>query len=160
MRSYVCICGSSEIGSPLTALTLRAKLKLYMGQFRPGGALSGTAEINVLQRLGAHVEILLPFGTAGGQAWILSRGLLGRRVCMLSGFHPNILISFTVQKHAAQVCRGLVTVNASVRVTMKYSPDLLQVFTHVLCNPCWDRYQWPWIGISEYRKSSGCSLNS
>lgn len=64
----MCICRSSEIGPQLTALTLRAKLKLYMGQFQPGGALSGPAEINVLKCLGVHVEILLLFGTAGGQA--------------------------------------------------------------------------------------------
>lgn len=68
MRSYVCICGSSKIGPQLTVVTFRAKLKLYMGQFQPGGALNGTAKINVFKRLGVHVEILLPFGTAGGQA--------------------------------------------------------------------------------------------
>lgn len=63
MRAIVCICALSEVGPLLTAVTLRAKLKLYVGQFRPGGALSGTAEINVL---GVHVEILLQFATAGG----------------------------------------------------------------------------------------------
>lgn len=64
----MCICRSSEIGPELTVVTLRAKLKLYMGQFQPGGALSSTAEINVLKFLGVHVEILLLFGTTGGQA--------------------------------------------------------------------------------------------
>lgn len=64
----MCICCSSEIGLQMTALTLGAKLKLYMGQFWPGGALSGTAEINVLQRVWVHEEMLLPFETEGGQA--------------------------------------------------------------------------------------------
>lgn len=60
------------MGPQLTVLTLRAKLKPYMGQFQPGGALSGTAEINVLNCLRVHVEILPLFGTAGGRPRILS----------------------------------------------------------------------------------------
>lgn len=35
------------IGPQLTVLTFRAILKLHMGQFQPGGALCGTAAINV-----------------------------------------------------------------------------------------------------------------
>lgn len=106
-RSYVCICRSSEIGPRLTVLTLRAKLKLYMGQFQPGGALSGTAEINVLKWQGAHVEILLLSGTAGGTGSDSVSGLLWCGVCMLRRSNPNIRVSSAVRKHAAQVGRRL-----------------------------------------------------
>lgn len=91
MRSYMCICRSSELGLLVTVLTLRAKLKLNMGQFQPGGALSGMAEINVLKCLGVHGEILLLFWTAGGWArqpwaWILSMVLLGVEFARCVGF--------------------------------------------------------------------------
>lgn len=68
MKSCTEICKLSEIGPLLTLLALRTKLKLYMGQFQPGGALKGTTEINVLECLCAHLEVLLLFGTAGGLA--------------------------------------------------------------------------------------------
>lgn len=96
--SYVRICGSSEIGPRMTVLTLRAKLKLYVGQFRPGGALSGTAEINVLKRLGVHVEILLPFGNS---RWTCLDFCLW--LAFWLGFIQNIPLSSAVQKDAAQV---------------------------------------------------------
>lgn len=96
--SYVRICGSSEIGPRMTVLTLRAKLKLYVGQFRPGGALSGTAEINVLKRLGVHVEILLPFGNS---RWTCLDFVYGLHFGWVSS--KNIPLSSAVQKDAAQV---------------------------------------------------------
>lgn len=110
--SYVRICGSSEIGPRMTVLTLRAKLKLYVGQFRPGGALSGTAEINVLKRLGVHVENIAPI-------WKQQVDMLGflSMACILAGFHP---------KHSALLCRpkrcgsgGLETADASVRIAIR-----------------------------------------
>lgn len=39
VKSRTEICRLSEIGPLLTLLALRTKLKLYMGQFQPGGAL-------------------------------------------------------------------------------------------------------------------------
>lgn len=68
VKSRTEICRLSEIGPLRTLLALRTKLKLYMGQFQPGGALKGTTEINVLECLCAHLEALLLFGTAGGLA--------------------------------------------------------------------------------------------
>lgn len=96
--SYVRICGSSEIGPRMTVLTLRAKLKLYVGQFRPGGALSGTAEINVLKRLGVHVENIAPI-------WKQQVDMLGFCLWLAFwlGFIQNIPLSSAVQKDAAQV---------------------------------------------------------
>lgn len=96
--SYVRVCGSSEIGPRMTVLTLRAKLKLYVGQFRPGGALSGTAEINVLKRLGVHVENIAPI-------WKQQVDMLGFCLWLAFwlGFIQNIPLSSAVQKDAAQV---------------------------------------------------------
>lgn len=110
--SYVRICGSSEIGPRMTVLTLRAKLKLYVGQFRPGGALSGTAEINVLKRLGVHVEILLPFGNS---RWTCLDFVYGLHFGWVSS--KNIPLSSAVQKDAAQV--GWRLADASLRIVIR-----------------------------------------
>lgn len=110
--SYVRICGSSEIGPRMTVLTLRAKLKLYVGQFRPGGALSGTAEINVLKRLGVHVENIAPI-------WKQQVDMLG--FCLWLAFWLGF-----IQKYSALLCRpkrcgsgGLETADASVRIAIR-----------------------------------------
>lgn len=110
--SYVRVCGSSEIGPRMTVLTLRAKLKLYVGQFRPGGALSGTAEINVLKRLGVHVENIAPI-------WKQQVDMLGFCLWLAFwlGFIQNIPLSSAVQKDAAQV--GWRLADASVRIVIR-----------------------------------------
>lgn len=137
--SYVRICGSSEIGPRMTVLTLRAKLKLYVGQFRPGGALSGTAEINVLKRLGVHVEILLPFGNS-------------RWTCLDFCLWLAFWLGF-IQKYSALLCRpkrcgsgGLETCGCIFA-----HRDPSQVLTCFSRKACWDTYRWPWISRG-YRK--------
>lgn len=136
--SYVRICGSSEIGPRMTVLTLRAKLKLYVGQFRPGGALSGTAEINVLKRLGVHVEILLPFGNS-------------RWTCLdfVYGLHFGWVSSKTFRSPLPSKKMRLRWAGDCGCICAHRDPS--QVLTCFSRKACWDTYRWPWISRG-YRK--------
>lgn len=143
--SYVRICGSSEIGPRMTVLTLRAKLKLYVGQFRPGGALSGTAEINVLKRLGVHVEILLPFGNS-------------RWTCLdfVYGLHFGWVSSKTFRSPLPSKKMRLRW--AGDRGCICAHRDPSQVLTCFSRKACWDTYRWPWISRGYRKKKKKASL--
>lgn len=146
--SYVRICGSSEIGPRMTVLTLRAKLKLYVGQFRPGGALSGTAEINVLKRLGVHVENIAPI-------WKQQVDMLGflSMACILAGFHPKIFRSPLPSKKMRLRWAG-------DRGCICAHRDPSQVLTCFSRKACWDTYRWPWISRGYRKKNKRCFFRS
>lgn len=141
MKSYMCICRAFKLGLRLTVQALRAKLKLYIGQFQPGGALSGMAEINVLKCPGGAWWNLAP---ALNTRWTSEKGPR-HQFCFWSSLVWSLHVAWVSSKYSLFP----VTVNVSLCITH----DLSQEFPCLSWSASWDRYHWPWIGVSKYRKS-------